>query len=282
MNRNSSIRAILCLDLFLTVALLSSCATFDPEKRKPVEIGSYQVATQDEKRRLLFRVDDTLPGKLLSETAWDNVSGAIWDVREAKQIGFDTDYTSAMIGGGAAFGAIGGAIAGAAAATAPDSRIVIPFGAIFEGMLRSGLSSAYPSATICSDDACMTEARNKGAPDGVVAIRVETFRVWEAPTNHLNLSATVASTVAPTDADGIPASVHQVRKELTNQSLGGEWPTSRNILRDMNRITNEFTRSIVSDLIANLETQLTVNSGAERSGNTASAPDPEHIDKKRG
>jgi hypothetical protein len=80
----------------------------------------------------------------LNETVWDNATGAFWDVKESKQIGFTQDYskfipvaaTAGIIGG-----AVGGAVAGAAAGPQlVDTRIVIPFGNVFSITFESAIT----------------------------------------------------------------------------------------------------------------------------------------------
>jgi|GEM_PF-1839671 len=248
------------LKLVLTFALmvsLSGCGvTLNPVKRKPVEIYPFETKLSSDTANIVVRLEDTLQGKPLSETVWDNVSGAFWDIEESKQIGYTQNYSklaAASAGAGVVGGAIGGAVVGAAAGpNLVDTRIVIPFGRIFEGVMRAGLSSTFSSASICSVEQCESQALQTRSPEYIVKIQVANFKVWEAPLNHINLSAIVVYKIRPSAQPDQAASVFEARKELTNQSIGSVMSTSSGFIAEMNRISNKFTESIVTEIIGDL------------------------------
>lgn len=61
---------------FLILSLSACGATVDPEKRKPLEILPIKSKLPGSSENVLVRFEETIPGKQLSETVWDNVSGA--------------------------------------------------------------------------------------------------------------------------------------------------------------------------------------------------------------
>ena len=123
----------------------------------------------------------------MNRALWDNVSGAFADTRESEQIGFTQDY-SKFIPASAAGGTLGGAIVG----TQPGyTRIVIPFGRIFEGVFQQGLQKVFPNSLTCFDDSCELEKLKSATPTYVVRLKVSEFQVLENPLNHLNLKAIV-------------------------------------------------------------------------------------------
>lgn len=79
------------LKLFLCVCAvlsISACgATLSPVKRKPLKIQPFQADVPRNPMKLAVRFEDTIPGKPLPETVWDNATGAFWDERESRRIG---------------------------------------------------------------------------------------------------------------------------------------------------------------------------------------------------
>jgi hypothetical protein len=248
------LKLVLCA--VLLVAFSGCGATVDPVKRKPVEIFPFAAQLPPNPEAVLFRFEDTIPGKPLPETVWDNVSGPFWDIQESKQIGFTQNYAK-LVPVAAAAGVVGGAIGGAligvtAGPSLVDTRIVIPFGRILDEVLRSGLTSTFPKATICTDDLCESQALQTNSPKYAVRIQVTSFKVWEAPLNHINLSATVVSKVRPAAQPGEPESIYEVRKELTSQSIGSVMSTSTGFISEMNKISNKFTDSVAAEIIGDI------------------------------
>jgi hypothetical protein len=235
----------LVLSFALMVSLSGCGVTLNPVKRKSVEIYPFGTRLSSNSENIVIGLEDALQGKPLSETVWDNVSGAFWDIEESKQIGFTQNYSklvAATAGAGVVGGAIGGAVIGAAAGPKlVDTRIVIPFGRIFEGVMRSGLTSTFPNANICNDEQCESQMLQTRSPQYIVKMQVTSFKVWEAPLNHINLSATVVSKIRPVAQPDQPESVFEARKELTNQSIGSVMSTSSGFISEMNRISNKFT-----------------------------------------
>ncbi|NWG87973.1 MAG: hypothetical protein HXY26_10785, partial [Hydrogenophilaceae bacterium] len=126
-------RNLIFAAILSTQLLLVGCAgvgALSPVKRAPVYIAPIETHLPSSTQPILIQFESTLPGRVVVETVWDNVTGAFADTAESKQIGYTQDY-SKFIPAAAAGGAIGGAVVG----TRPSyTRIVIPFGRIFEGV----------------------------------------------------------------------------------------------------------------------------------------------------
>ena len=136
----------------ISVFVLGCGTTLSPVKRKPLDISPLATSLAPNHQVILVRFESTLPGKPLCETVWDNASGAFADIEESKQIGFTQDYSKLypVVAGGVVGGAVGGVIGGLVVVpseTQPDyTRIVIPFGRIFQGVFQSGLQKAFPNS----------------------------------------------------------------------------------------------------------------------------------------
>ncbi len=203
-------------------------------------------------QKILFRFEHTLPGTPLTETVWDNVAGAFASAEESKQIGFTQDYAKpipASIAGGPA--------AGAAVGTKPDyTRIVIPFGRIFEGVFESGVQRVYPNSLVCLDDAGEADKLQSATPGHVAHLKVAEFRVWEKPLNHLNMSAVVECRVYEAGLTNRPAYLYEARHQITNQSIGSIMTTSSGFIREMNKISNKFAGALSEEILENLQKKL--------------------------
>ena len=229
---------------------MSGCGTtLSPVKRKPVQVSALETTLPSSSQKLLFRFESTLPGTPLTETVWDNVTGPFPSAEESKQIGFTQDYGK-LIPAAAA----GGAAAGAYVGTQPDyTRIVIPFGRIFQGVFQSGVQKVYPNSLICLDRAPEGDKLETPPRGHAVRLRVAEFRVWEKPLNHLNMSATVECTVYEPSLTNQPAYTFQARHQITNQSIGSVLTTSSGFIQGMTKISNSFAGVLSEDILENLQ-----------------------------
>ena len=250
--------AVRLLFVAVIVISLSACGvTLNPVKRKPLQIDPLVASLTPMDQAVLVRFESTLPGKLLTETVWDNVSGAFWDIDESNQIGFTQNYRKfipAVAVGGVLGGAIGGAVVGGATGpTLVETRIVIPFGRIFEGVFQSGVSKAFPNSFTCSDDQCESQTLKIGTPKYLVRIKIAEFQVWEKPMNHINLKAIAISKVYRPDNLAEPVYVYEGRQEVTNQSIGSVMSTSSGFIAEMNRISNRFAGGLAAEMIGKIQ-----------------------------
>ena len=244
MNILNRMFAVTCL-LFLTLAS-TSCTL---ERRKDLAIDSYtqQLALANtEDLKVIFQ--EVIPGRPLNETVWDNATGAFWDIKESKQIGFTQDYskfvpvaaTAGLIGG-----AIGGAVAGATAGPQlVDTRIVIPFGNVFSGTFESAIAKNIKHYLICFNSSCATQPFSKND----LAIRVDKFYVWEGPLNHLNFFVKGECLYT---TDGKETKKYDFEKSMLSQKLGTMMSTHSSFLKEMNRLSNLFAQEITTDIIIN-------------------------------
>jgi hypothetical protein len=178
----------------------------------------------------------------LAETVWDNgSSGPFIDTKESQQIGFTQNYKEMIPAA-----ALGGAAAGGAVASRPEyTRIVIPFGRLFEGVFQSGLQKAFPNASVCLDDSCEPKTSDTSTP--VIRLMVKEFRVWEKPLNHINLAATVECRVYRGNA-GVPQ-FFLVQHEINAQSMGSVMSTSSGFIHSMNKISNDFAATLSEQIL---------------------------------
>lgn len=218
--------------LLLIAAFFSSgCGiTLSPVKRAPLQISGFETSLPLNPERVLIRFESTLPGTPLAETVWDNVTGAFADLEESEQIGFTQNYYMLVPAA-----AVGGTIGGAVVGTHPGyTRIVIPFGRIFEGMLLSGLQKVFPNSSTCFDDLCESEKLRSLAPRYIVRLKVSEFQVWEAPLNHLNLKGVVECKVYRASMTNQPHHSYDASHQVTNQPLGSIMSTSSDFIKEIN------------------------------------------------
>lgn len=256
-------RAVLLLLVGALAVSLQACGTtMNPVKRKPLQIDPMEVSVAPGGQPILLRFEEKLAGKPLSETVWDNVSGAFWDVEESNQIGFTQDYSRfiPVVAVGAVGGAIGGAVAGAVAGAAGpelvETRIVIPFGRIFVGTFQSGVSKAFPNSITCLDKQCESAALATGIYKCMVRIEIAQFGVWERPTNHINFQAAIISKVYSTDDPAKSLCTLETRQESREQSVGSVMTTSSGFIAAMNRLSNEFAGALSRDVMSKLRKEL--------------------------
>ena len=232
---------------------LSGCGvTLSPVKRQPVQVSPLETTLLSSSQRILFRFENTLNGTPLTETVWDNVTGACANAEESKQIGFTQNYRTFMLATVA-----GGVAAGAYVGTQPDyTRIVIPFGRIFQGVFQSGLEKVYPNSMVCLDDLCEADNLKSAVPRQVVRLKVAEFRVWEKPLNHINMSAMVICKVYQAGFTNQPSYVYEARHQATNQPIGSIMTTSSGFIREMNKISNRFAGDLSEEILENLQKKL--------------------------
>jgi hypothetical protein len=245
-----SYRYVLRVALIAMVAvLMSGCGvTLSPVKRAPLQISPMETSLRPVSQKVLVRFESTLPSQPLAETVWDNVSGPFADAVESKQIGFTQDYSTLIPAT-----VVGGAVAGAVVGTQPEyTRIVIPFGRIFEEVFESGLQKVFPNSLVCSDDSSESKKLRSAAPAQLIRLKVTKFQVWEKPLNHLNLKATMECKVYRAAVTDQPAYVFEIRHEVANQSIGSIVTTSAGFIREMNKISNSFADVLSEEILENL------------------------------
>lgn len=251
--RFTTLQTIGRLSLIAAFVFSSGCGTtLSPVKRAPVQISGFETSLPLNPEKVLIRFESPLPDTPLAETVWDNVTGAFADLEESKQIGFTQNY-SLLVPATAMGGAIGGAVVG----TQPEyTRIVIPFGRIFESMFLSGLQKVFPNSSTCFDNLCESEKLQSTAPRYVVRLKVSEFQVWEAPLNHLNMKGIVEFKVYRANMMNQPTHSYDTRHLVTNQPLGSMITTSSGFIKEINKISNEFACTLSEQLLTNLQKEL--------------------------
>src|SRR5579862_43335 len=235
--------ASLVVPIVAVSLLTSGCGvTLNPVKRQPLQIFPAQTSLAPSSQAISVRFESTLPGTLLSETVWDNKSGAFADTDESTQIGYTQDYSKLLY---PPF---------EAAALKPSyTRIFIPFGRIFEGVFQSGLQKVFPNSPACAEETNLLGNLSTAGSGSVVRLRVVEFWVWENPLNHINLKATVDCKVYQTGVTNQPEFVYEARYETTNQSIGSVMTTSSGFVKKMNEISNGFAAGLSEDILEHLQ-----------------------------
>ncbi len=244
MTTNIHHRSAVSLSVAVAISfLMSGCGvTLSPVKRAPLEISTFNTSVSPRPEKVVVRFENTLPNGPLAETVWDNgTSGPFIDAAESQQIGFTQNYEEMMPAA-----AVGGAAMGAAVATRPEyTRIVIPFGRLFEGVFQSGLQKAFPNSSVRPDES--SESKTSDTPMAVLKLRVKEFRVWEGPLNHINLAATVECRVYRGNTAN--PEIFQVQHEINGQSIGSVMSTSRGFIHAMNKISNDFAATLSEQIL---------------------------------
>ena len=248
--RAITLQPITRLLIIAALVFSTSCGiTLSPVKMAPVQIASFETSLPPSHEKVLIRFESTLPGTPMAETMWDNVSCAFADIEESKQIGFTQNY-SALVPAAA----VGGSIGGAAVATQPEyTRILIPFGRIFEGISLSGFQKIFPNLSTCFDTLCEQEKLLSLAPRYVVRLKISEFHVWEAPLNHLNMNGSIECTISRASKTNQPSQHCNARHQVTNQPIGSVLTTSSGFINEINTISNEFAGKLFEQLLVNLQ-----------------------------
>jgi hypothetical protein len=230
--------------------LLCGCGTtLNPVKRKPLQITPWEITCAVENKTNLIEFENSLPDEPLDETVWDNVSGALWDKDESLQIGYTQDY-SKMIVATAAGGAIGGAAIGATMGPEIiDTRIVIPFGRIFSEEFRLGLQQAFPDSSIYVSSQNLEKRTDVN--ERMVKIKINEFKVWERPLNHINFEADIQMRISPTNKE--PEFICDVHDQMTNQLIGTAMSTSSGFIAKINKLSNQFAINLSTKLLEKMQ-----------------------------
>lgn len=239
--------------LIAATVFSSGCGTnLGAVKRAPLRISPLKTRLAVVSQTNLVRFESTFPGEPLAETVWDNVRGAFVDARESEQIGFTQNYLGLFTAA-----AMGGIPAEVDLGTQPDyTRIVIPFGRIFEGVFQSGVQKVYPNSLVCSDDSSESEILQTARPGHIIRLRVTEFYVWENPLNHINLIATVECRVYRGDKPEQQEYSCEAHQEITTQSVGSVMTTSGGFIKHMNKISNAFAASLSEKILEKLQANL--------------------------
>jgi hypothetical protein len=246
-------KSLTALSLLVTTLLLASgCGvTLSPVKRAPLQIAALHPALAPDSQPMLLQFESTLPETPLAETVWDNVGGAFVDATESKQIGFTQDYSESIPAE-----MVGGVPAAVAVETQPSyTRIVIPFGRIFEGVFQSGFQNVFTNSIVCADTSCVSNQQTM-LPRYILKLKITSFKVWEQPLNHLNLQATVECKLDWMDKTNEPEFVYEAQAKVTQQSIGSILSTSRGFIKSMNKISNEFATTLSKDILEKVRNKL--------------------------
>jgi hypothetical protein len=224
----------------------SGCGvTLSPVKRKPLEIYPLATSLAPSTQPILVHFESTLSGIPLSETVWDNASGAFADIKESHQIGFTQNYTKLLYPP-----ALG-------ATLKPDyTRIVIPFGRIFEGVFQSGLQKVFSNSSVNLDESNEPEKSQTTTSKYMVSLKIVEFHVWEDPLNHLNLKTVIECKWSQPSETGQPEHVYMTTREITNQPIGSAMSTSSGFINEMDKVSNQFAASVSEELLKNLQEKL--------------------------
>lgn len=241
------LNAFLCC---LVLVALVSCAR---SGRKPLETPSFgQTLSVPPGERIVVRFEEHVPGKPLSETVWDNISGGFWDPAESTGVGFTRSHKPQ-------FFYIQPAtipIYAKSGINLNDTRIVMPFGQILTRMFEAAARKNFSQSTFCDDETCVLGAGSAT----VLRVGIERFFVWEAPIDHLNLYVQGRSSCLRNGA----VKEHRFEKRMLYQKVGGlVSPYSRVIdekvggllttpdrfMDEMIRMSQWFAESLVAEVL---------------------------------
>lgn len=231
--KRTCVTTIGCLLIIMT---LSSCGW---SRRRDLEISPFnQIVSVQTYPSIMVKFEESILGKPLNETVWDNVSGPFWDIEESHQIGFTQHYKPLIFAIPPAFIST----AAQSGAHLVDSRLVIPFGNIFSTMFTSAVRKYFPTTEICFDDGCLAKA---SSPERII-IKVDNFSVWEAPLNHLNLYAKGMSTHY---SNGRITKQYNFEKQQLSMNMGSVFMTHRTLIKNMNRASNNFAEELTTEIL---------------------------------
>jgi hypothetical protein len=235
-----------------------------PSKKSPLQIAPLDISLAPDGQKILVEFERTVPVGPLDETVWDNTVGPFVDGSESEQIGYTQDYSVLMPA--EAIGGIPGTVVAVAVGTSPTyTRIVIPFGRIFESVFVADLRKVFTNSVV-ADDLDETNHLNPTTVTRVVKLRVMEFNVWEHPLNHLNLSATVnCSVYLPQDAEN-PGYEFETHNVAISRPIGSVLSTSSGFIRNMNKISNQFASELSQMVLENLKTNLNQSRPVPQSG----------------
>lgn len=281
-------RPVVALSLIIAASiLLSGCGvTLSPVKRAPLQISKVEFPLKTSSQVLVFQFESTLANEPLADTVWDNVGGAFADSNESKNIGYTQDYSKlagAFEGPAhAVFGDVGGVTAAIVAGTRPDyTRIVIPFGRIFEWVFHSCVRHVFPNAIVQPDNANESSQPIPIGSEYVVRLRVVDFQVWEHPLNHLNFEAIIDCGVTEVGKPDKPDFGYDAQYQINNQSIGSVLTTSRGFVRNMNKVSDNFAATLSGHILQTIQEELQQKNGSAAAvpkpiADTPSAPAPPH------
>jgi hypothetical protein len=222
----------------LCVLAASSSGCFSWDRREPLLVEGVTATLPAHAERVAVYFVEQVPHRPLSETIWDNVIGAQWDVEESHQIGFTQQYKAIPL--------VAPPIA--AANVAIRTRLEVPFGRSFTDVFEAALAQAYPQHATCFDVACVNGAVDHGGAEKVMTIRLGTFSTWEGPQNHLNLYAT--GTCLLVGPDGTGRREYPFRKATLEKNLGGFFSTHAALIDAMNNVLHAFSEELVVEILS--------------------------------
>ena len=209
------------------------------EDSRPLALAPVKIALTPRPESVLVRFDSVIPGVPLSETVWDNWKGPWVDPQRTNQISFVEEINLWM---------------GMFVNLIPNQeRIIIPFGHVFQEEFQSGMRTVFTNSAVFLDEVAYEAQTQPTSANFLVQLKVKEFKVWENPVNHLNLKAVVGCTLYRVGTTNQPVFAGEVRKEFVKQYLNSVWyGTPQGALKKGNKILNEFTAGIVTEIIGNL------------------------------
>ena len=233
-------RSLLIFCILLVICLSSSCAW---DRRRSLSEAVFEKDLPVHHAKIVVYLAEVVPEKPLPETIWDNVNGPIWDVTESKQIGFTQHYKPQFFG-------IPPALLPAAAQSGIaliDTRIVLPFGRIFSGVLEAALKKAKLDYQICYDKKCIADTAATSDQKALL-VQIKHFYVWEYPLNHISLYADGSSSYSK--QSGVVEN-YEFGRQLLRFELGSVLSTHSHFIRQMDMVSNKFAEDLVLDILQN-------------------------------
>lgn len=243
MNAKRSCSFWLSLLLVGLASLTNGCADLNANMglvfRQPLTVTPMTNSFPKNLQPIEVSIQGPLPGKPLCETVWTSEAGPFIDTYESKRIGL-TQKENEWVG-----------------AASWEYTLFIPFGRIFEGVFKSGLTNAFPNALISSD--CQTNAASAKpalATKYLVKVTLKEYSVWEKPLNYLNMQATVDCAMIGRANTNTTVFTYSAQAESLKQPLGFLHWTATPVMKTMSKISNYLAAKISEDILNQLQNQI--------------------------
>ena len=215
--------------LVVTCLFLTSCVSI-LDRRSPIEILSVSQDIPVYDGDVLVHYNEIIPQKPLFEIVWDNISGAYWDPEKSKEIQMNK---------------IGPAIEKNGLVI--TDQYIVPFGRILIGVSESILAQSFDGYYTCFKDACVERILNEKAPKYIVKIKIEEFRIWENPLNHINFSAKFQCYLF--NEENKKVNEYNFDNKMIGVRIGNIWNTRSSFLTAINETANKFAEDTFVNII---------------------------------
>ncbi|MBN1587420.1 MAG: hypothetical protein JW937_08380 [Candidatus Omnitrophica bacterium] len=239
--KKTGLQTVTLLLLLLLVVGLTACMAATTQPYQKARWDQALIGAMEQRPgAVLLRFEEVLPDRPLNETTWHIKKGPTWDPQRSHLIGFYHDYKVSTIGAGQST---------TVGITSIATHIVIPFGQLFPQALTALLESSFESVSVAYDDATEIRLMEQRHPDYVIRIQVEDFQLWEEPSDYLNLTARVETSMVPLTGDVWDARVAESDSEVRGYRISAVTSTSGKTIQAINRAANQLSAQLAREVI---------------------------------